>query len=173
VEGPADTVGERRGEIDEEEEVHRCRLADWGIRSCVLDPARLTKELGIQPSRAWAKGETYLGTALDVKTRAVVPRTYAHPWGIWAVETKGEVIATDAESHVLWLLELLEPRRDIIRRYLQDPDQYAISCVIWWESNLGHGGFDLTSGVVTRLAALCHYLQFMWVPFHAPKEGAQ
>ncbi len=152
------------------EELSRCELVDWGMRSEILDPMEITRDLGIQPSRAWARGERYLSKALDVETRTIVQRWYTRPWGIWSIETKGLVTATDVESHALRLLEMLEPRKDIIQRYLNRGDEYTIRCAIWWESNAGHGGFDLRSDIIARLAALCHYLQFTWVPFPDSRE---
>jgi hypothetical protein len=157
-------VGITEGIDSDGNEVARCELVDWGIRSDILDPLRITSELGIQPSRAWAKGERYLGKALDVETRRIVRTWYAHPWGTWALETRGLVTATSVEPHVLSLLELLEPRRDIIKHYLDNTNEFTIRCLVWWQSNIGHGGFDLSSGIIARMAALCHYFQFTWVP---------
>lgn len=145
-------------------EVARCELIDWAIRSDILEPRRITSELEIQPTRAYAKGERYLGRALDMETRGIVRCWNTHPWGSWAVETRGLVTANDVESHALRLLEMLEPRKEIIGRCLDRAEEYVIRCAIWWESNAGHGGFDLRSDIVARLAALCHYLQFTWVP---------
>jgi hypothetical protein len=148
-----------------EREVARCAGMDWCIRSSVLDADAVTHELEIEPSRAWAKGDRYISKRLDSETGKITHVWRVRPWGIWGLNTKGMVDSAGVEPHILFLLNLLEPKDHVIGRYLQNPEEYTIRFTIRWESNIGHGGFAVSSSAVARMARLCHYLQFTYVDF--------
>ncbi|MCC7355331.1 MAG: DUF4279 domain-containing protein [Anaerolineae bacterium] len=142
-------------EEDAVKELH----ANYRIRSDDLDPAEITRSLGIQPSRSWVKYEKYLGKRFDPETEQVVP-TWAKrpPWGMWSVNTEGIVLSKKVEQHLLYLLELLEPKADRIKYYLEHCE--AISCYVWWEPFDGHGSYVISSDILKRMAALCHHMEF-------------
>jgi hypothetical protein len=129
----------------------RCKVSHalFSIRSDRLDPATVTAGLGITPSRAWAKDEEYLSRA--------GPRR--RPWGMWHLGTEGVVFSRSPEQQALYLLGLLEPKVDCLRRYVEDPD-YLVVVKFWWESWDSIGGFELSSGTVGRLAAISNYIGF-------------
>lgn len=137
---------ERTQSMDhDEKEVARCAGVDWCIRSDRLDALKITNELSIQPSRAWAKGDTYTSKSLDVETGRITQVSRVRPWGIWGIGTKGMVNSSEVEPHILFLLELLEPKKNVIRHYLENPEENTVRFTIRWESNVGHGGFAVSS----------------------------
>lgn len=141
----------------------RCKASHalFSIRSDRLDPAAVTAGLGIGPSRAWAKDEEYLSK--------VGPRR--RPWGMWHLSTEGSVTSRSPEQQALYLLELLEPRVDFLRRFVEDSD-YLVVVKFWWESRDNIGGFELSSGTVGRLAAISNFIGFTVIGTCENEEGA-
>jgi hypothetical protein len=127
----------------------RCKAshATFSIRSDALAPAEVTAALGIAPTRAWAKGEPYTSRA-GLRHR---------PWGMWHLGTQGVVVSRSPEQQALHLLQLLEPRAEVVRPYVSAPN-YLVRVLFWWESVTETAGFDLSSGTVARLAALSNYI---------------
>jgi hypothetical protein len=66
--------------------------------------------------------------------------------------TQGVVVSRSPEQQALHLLQLLDPRAEVVRRYVSDPN-YLVRVLFWWESVTETAGFDLSSGTVARLAA--------------------
>ena len=145
---------------DEARTMPRCTYVDWCLRSEELDVVKTSAELGIQPSRAWTKGQKYPSKAFDPKARKTIDAWRFHPWGVWGVNTKGAVDSDQVEPHVLFLLDLLEPKQHLISNYLENPGVYMVRVSIRWESPVGYGGFDVSSQVLARIAALCHTIHF-------------
>ena len=126
------------------------------MRSDVLLPSQITEELGIEPSWACAKGEAYERQSFCPRTRKHHTVVRKGSSGIWAVDSEDSIQSTSVERHALYLLERLEPRASVIRRYVENPDYY-VRFNIWWESEIGHGGFDLSGATVGRMSVLCQY----------------
>jgi hypothetical protein len=109
------------------------------IRGVDLDPVFVTSELGIQPSLSWRKGDvrTTRPALVSGWELEVHPNSETRHWD-------------DLEQGLNAALDLLEPKRDIIRK-LQE--RYT---VCWW---IGHfqscfdGGPAFSPGLLSRLAA--------------------
>jgi hypothetical protein len=135
---------------------------DYCIRSDFLDPVQVTEELGIKPSRAWAKGERYLSKVYSPKSKTVKENWKQRPWGIWALETKN-LATKDAEEHLVYLLNLLEPKKEVIRKYMADKEKHTVRFYIWWEPFDGHGSYAISNEILERAATLCHYIEFGFI----------
>jgi hypothetical protein len=129
----------------------RCKASHalFSIRSDHLVPAAVTAGLGITPSRAWAKDEEYLSQT----------GPHRRPWGMWHLSTEGTVSSRSPEQQALYLLGLLEPRVDFLRRFLEDSD-YLVVVNFWWESLDTIGSFELSSRTIGRLARISNYIGF-------------
>ena len=144
----------------DEDDITKDLFVDYAFRSDILDPEGLTSNLGITPSRAYAKGEKYQGRVLNVNT-GEVENTWNERWtGIWAISTKGLVASKKVEDHVQYLLNILESKKETITRYLADSDNYQISFYIWWEPFSGYGSYQITQVILKRMSNLCHYVDF-------------
>ena len=78
-------------------------------------------------------------------------------------ETKGIVQSTSPEKHALHLLDLFEDKEATLKEYIDDCDNYFVRISIWWKSEIGHGAFDLSSSVVSRLSKLCQYISHTYI----------
>ncbi len=147
----------------DEELVAETVYVSFAIRSDVLDPKAITNLLGIQPSRAWAKGEQYLGKVFDPATKQVTQVWRPRYSGIWAIESKGMVESKRAEAHALYLLNLLEPAQEQLKHFLNLPETYTVRFYIRWEPKSGHGSYELSSSTLSKMTALCHYTEFSFI----------
>jgi hypothetical protein len=105
-----------------------------------VDPAVVTAAVGLEPTRAWKKGDVYWSRSGE---------SAKHPWGIWVVERRG----TEVEKVALDLLDAVEARSKAIRG-AADAAQATVSIGIWWEPEGGQGGFTVSSDVLRRLSDL-------------------
>lgn len=147
----------------DEELVAKTVYVDFSIHSDVLDPKAITNLLGIQPSRAWAKGEQYLGKMFAPATKQVTQVWRPRYSGIWAIESEGMVESKRVEAHALYLLNLLEPAQEQLKHFLNLPEAYTVRFYIRWEPKDGHGSYELSSGTLSKMAALCHYTEFSFL----------
>src|SRR5262245_19014405 len=129
----------------------RCKASHalFSIRSDYLDPVSVTAGLGIAPSRAWAKDEEFLSKAGPLR----------RPWGMWHLSTEGSVTSRSPEQQALYLLALLEPKVDFLRRFLDDSD-YLVLVKFWWESRDNIGGVELSSRTIARLTGISNFIGF-------------
>ena len=118
----------------------------FGVRADKLIPAEVSASLGLAPSKAWAKGDAF-------STRTGPAR---QPWGIWSLTTRGILESGNLEDHILYVLERLEPRRQQLARYLDDPD-YLTQVYLWYVGDLG---YTLPSALLSRLCSVCELLNF-------------
>ena len=124
-----------------------------------IDPALITIQLGVEPSKAWAKGDKYLGKKLNLETRRIEQCWREHPWGLWCLNSGTRVISNDIEAHVVSMLSVFESKKDILKCYVEDPE-CAVRFHIKWEAAEGRSGYELSSEFLVRLAALSNYIQF-------------
>jgi hypothetical protein len=119
----------------------------FGVRGDSLVPSALTSLLGIQPSHAFAKGDQY-----DSKTGI-----RKRPWGVWQLRSDAFLSSPNAEDHARFILEQVEPKKDVIMTYLAN-DQFYVDVRIWCEGEIA--SFGISSIVLGRLAALCKEFNF-------------
>lgn len=133
----------------------------YRIRSDNLDPAKISTELKILPSKAYSKGEKYLGKAFDPLTKSRIEVIREHPRGAWDIISENSISSLKSvEDHVLHLLTMLEPNMEKITFYLQDQSEYSISFYIGVETNDGIANFSLSSEIVDRMAHLSHFIEY-------------
>jgi hypothetical protein len=143
-----------------EEDAVKTTHVDFAIRSDALDPAALTAELGITPSRAWAMNEEYVGRAFDPDSRKTISVVRKRPWGLWAISSDEALTSKLVEQHALHLLNLLEPRKGLLTHYLREDSGYTLRFFIWWEPLDGHGSYQISSKTLRRLSEVVHYVEF-------------
>ena len=118
-----------------------------------IAPNEITEALGVEPSKAFAKGENYQTKRSGIRQR---------PIGHWSITTEGLIDSTSVERHALKLLELLDSENDALRS-LQENEDCRLSVIVWWEALEGHGGYTLTSATLQRLSALCEDIDFQFI----------
>ncbi len=146
----------------EEDAVKKLHI-DFCIRSDVLDKEILSKELDISPTRAWNTSEKYLSKTRDEATGEIVTVEMEHPWGIWGLNTINSVSSKIVEDHAQYLINLLEPHKDQLQKYLQDKNNYGVGFLIWWEPYDGHGSYAISSKTLIRMAELSHHVEFLCI----------
>jgi len=114
-----------------------------GLKADDLDPAEITRALGIQPTRAFKKGEKPPN------------RRVAYPWGIWAYA----VTAEDVNDAAVDILNTIEPvvaimHSEAARRGAE------INVAIFWQPEGGQGGYSLPADIMRRLSALGTRIDF-------------
>ena len=79
----------------------------FGLRKDDLDPKAVSEKLGMVPSHAFAKGDSYssMGT------------TRLRPWGVWQLRSDDAVLGDDPEFHARYLLSQIEPVSNAIEFY--------------------------------------------------------
>jgi hypothetical protein len=107
-----------------------------------FDPDNITRRLGLEPARAWSKG--------DVVPHSRRPRTRST--SLWAVDSKSSIEVGTIEPHLAWLLYLLEPRAGALSAIVADGAFAYADC--FWASSGGSGGPWIEPQSMRRLAAL-------------------
>lgn len=136
---------------------------DFRIRSNTLIPQEVSYNLGVKPTKAWAKGERYLSKAFDPQTKKISSIWHLRPWGMWHLDTKNTLPDKKVEKHILYLLSIIEPKKDNLDYYLKRKDEYSISVYIHWEPVDDWGSYEINSNVLWRMSSLCHYIEFMFI----------
>ncbi len=144
-----------------EEDVARDVHVEFTMSSDLLDPQALTTELGIVPSRSWAKGESYVGKPRISKDGTTVSVQRIHPWGIWALSTKDAIgLPKRVEAHVMYLVERLEPHKAKLQRYISQTPGMMVRFYIWWEPHDGHGSYEISASTMIKMAELSQFTEF-------------
>ena len=135
---------------------HATSLIDFGIRSYDLRMDDIGRTLCLEPTKAFEKGEKYLGRerAPDGGVRNI---DRVRPYGVWHYCTDEFIHSNSIDTHGLFLLGKLEPVAEHIHRYLAD-DTYFTQMTIW---HVGAGGFNVSAGILCRLAALCEHFRIV------------
>lgn len=113
-----------------------------------LVPEQISGLLGLEPTEAAPRG--WATTSPSGKTRLA-------PTGRWLLESRGQVLSTNLEDHVHWLLKRLEIA-GVAPLTLAGVSRASVSC--YWLSATGHGGPTFTPEVLGRLAYLQLGLDF-------------
>ena len=135
-------------------------FVDYGMRSGILEPEKITRTLGIEPTRKWSKDDIYWGKKLDVNTQEIVSIQRKRPWGVWAIDTSVLVDSKRVEEHITFLLDLLRPVENEIQKLLTNIPSYNVSFYIRWEPIDGHGSYEISSKSLHQMSKLCHHVEF-------------
>jgi hypothetical protein len=138
-------------DVDREDQCGEITI-DFRIRGDALEPAAITSSLGIGPTLAFAKGDPSTSGG-----RAVRRAT-----GIWSLQSNSYVDSDLAAPHAQFLLDVLEPKRDFLTRYVRDAD-YRVGLSVCWKSDTA-SGFSLPSDILARLCAFCNTFTVTFCP---------
>jgi hypothetical protein len=146
----------------EEKDNTKSVRVDYTVRSDFLNPETLTSEFGIQPVNSFAKGEKYLGKVRDVKTKKTVDVWRTRPWGIWRIDSRTlDPTYKKVEDHLVYLLKILEPSTDNIKKYLAQESKYSITFYIRWEPLDTYGSYEISGKSLKWAGELCHLIEFV------------
>jgi hypothetical protein len=132
-----------------------CRrtYVSFGIAGDGVDPDIVTRDIGIEPTRAFRKGEEYVSRGGGILSR---------PIGVWRFSSEREVNSTSTEEHAKHILDKLEPRVGAIAQYMRSPEIRTVIAV-WFEARDGHGGYTLKASTLSRLCRLCNDIDFYYI----------
>src|SRR5690349_14749451 len=72
-----------------------------------LDPEGVTQELGLQPTRAYRRG--------DIRNPHG-SRPYVYPRGGWQLTSEGAVQSRDVRRHIDWLLDRVDSNAGVLKQ---------------------------------------------------------
>jgi hypothetical protein len=81
---------------------------------------------------------------------------HQRPWGIWSLSSENALDSPMVEDHILFLLELLEPKGPAVEQLKASPG-FLIQLYVW---HVGEAGFSLSSSVLQRACSICHSINF-------------
>jgi hypothetical protein len=143
-----------------------------GIRGNALLPDTLTAQLGVSPSRAFAKDEEYVGVVdrrQEGNEYVLIRDVRKRSSGIWQFSTHGVVEGDDLNEHARYLLGHLEPCRDTILKYVSN-DEFYVGVWIWAESTSNVVSLGISGDLMARVASLCEEVNLSFI---ASRERSQ
>ena len=136
---------------------------DLSIKSEILNPTIITKDLSLQPTRAWTKGEKYRGKTKNIKTNKIEECWRERPWGIWGFNTGEKIKSKSIHEHVELLLNYFKAKKDILKKYLANKDHFSICISIIFNTKIEIGGFAFKNDILKELSELSHYIDFRFL----------
>lgn len=105
------------------------------------DSSDITKAMELEPTKAWNKG--------DIEGRKFKHTKKDSSWNLYSPLPRSNL---DLVSHVTALLEILQPKKEVIVQFRQQGCATRLVCVSYFtEDNLG---VSLSEELVTRCASL-------------------
>jgi hypothetical protein len=136
----------------------------FSIRSGLLEPEVISAELEMDPTWAFSKGESYIGRSLNPQTKEIIRVTRQYPWGVWGLDTRSMTNNRDVNEHLLFLLNILEPKQEKLAKYLSLLDEYSIGFNIHWQTKGDYtGSYEINSPLLSRITSLSHYVDFSFL----------
>lgn len=132
---------------------------NFGLRSDTLVPDEITKLIGTKPTYAFMKGDEF-----DSRSGR-----HERLWGIWQLRSCPNVSSGDLNAHIRYILDIIEPKRNVIEAFLKDSTYYA-EIRIRWKAEYSVCSFSLSSDLLRRLSAICHQLVISCTINGAPEE---
>lgn len=132
---------------------------DYAIASIILIPDEITSKMGLRPNRAWARGDRYLGKEWDPERRVTREKWREKTRGLWALRSSDMVNSNVVGEHLESLLQLLEPRGDVIREYLEREKDYRVGFYIRSDVTAEAAGVTLSNKLLMRLCRLSHEVE--------------
>ena len=121
-----------------------------------LLPSTVTSVLGIQPTYSFSRGDKYLSKIRDPQTKSITDTWLERPSGMWRVNTQDMALPRVVEDHILYLLSILEPRKDNLVFYLE---KCSVSFYIE-QKTIYPDVIEVSSEILGRMSKLCHFVQF-------------
>ena len=132
--------------------------AELRIYPTAISAAAVSSLLGLLPSELGEQGEvrqTSRGTTRTIK------KTH------WILSSEPCIVSKDLRVHLDWLLDLIEPKVDVLEELASmSGTKISIGC-IWW-SAMGHGGPTFWPEQLLRLGKLGVEVGFD-IQFHDPE----
>lgn len=129
----------------------------YGIRlSEDLLPNTVTSMLDIQPTFSFSRGDKYLSRTRDPETKVITDVWLERPLSIWRVDTKNMDLPCKVEDHILYLLSVLEPKRNKLISFLE---KCSISFYIE-QRTIYPDVIEVAGEILGRMSKLCHFVQF-------------
>ena len=127
----------------------------YRIKLDTLLPSAVTSDLSIQPTEFFAKGDRYLGKVRDPQTNIISEIWRERPSGIWRINTRDMNLPHVPADHILYLLSVLEPKKNILVVYLE---KCSISFYID-QKTIYPSTVELSSKILERMSRLCHFME--------------
>ena len=127
------------------EENPNCRktYATFRLAGSEVDPDQITKALGLE--------------ATGIAMRSTVGSNRPV---VWSLSSKSAVRSTSLESHLLFLLDKLEPASERLRALVESQSHVEVDFFCYWLSASGHGGPSISAKTLKRIASLGAKLDF-------------
>lgn len=125
----------------------RSITVDFGVRATALRPAEVTAALGLQPTR----------TIEGLSDRDLTTGRAHPPFGIWGISFVNPRTSNAPEEHLVSVLDLLEPRKEVIQGYLAAPDHF-VNLWLWIDTDMSTSGLGLSATTLRRASEFCHEL---------------
>ena len=162
------TIANRSNEVEKDMHLHPydrskigCERTDLTL--CIypksLPVSEITALLGLTPTSAVDAGDTVTHPRSGRSRIAQVSN--------WLLKSERHVDSLDIRDHLDWLLALLEPVGDAVRKLGQMPDTTITVRCIWWASPTG-GGPTLWPKQMRQLADLDLECAFSLSDYNAP-----
>lgn len=102
-------------------------------------PEAVSCALGIEPTEVQHVGDTYEGSKC-IRTKKL---------NGWFLSSEADVSSYDLSKHIVYVLDRLSGKEQIIARLMREGWRADISCM--WDSAYGHGGPTLPADLLRRL----------------------
>jgi hypothetical protein len=123
--------------------------ASLAIFSDDLEPGAVAHLLELPPAEMWRRGEPG-----NLRGQRLMLSRFA----VWFLRSCSFVQSRDLRRHVDWLLDHVEPKRELLAALQAQGCQVGVSC--YWLSRWGQGGPTLSPGNMVRLGNLALELWF-------------
>ena len=123
--------------------------ATFRVTGDQLDPAAVTRMLGIEPSFGRRKGDVYGGPTRPIKS----------PTGVWALESAAAVSSRILDDHLRYLLGRVGEPTPTFGRYIGEHG-LKMDLFCFWMSATGQGGPAVSSEILKQIVKLGAALDF-------------
>lgn len=146
--------------FDEVDNVKKLSV-DFTIKSNHEDVHQITQDLQITPSLAFNNGDEYIVQRYNPETGKKAPVKTRHTSSIWKLNTEHLFNENRrVEEHFAYLLDILEPKKEVIEKYSQQKDTFTASFFIYWQPLDQWGSYVLNAETLKRISVLCQDVEF-------------
>ena len=110
----------------------------------------LEKEFDVRPTEHQLLGESKL-----------LPngRSILNQSNIWAFSSENRVDSVEPEDHLRYIVDMLEPAKEKIKKYVQDPG-YQVMMTLRRICDYNFAGFGFESSLLSRASEICQIWSF-------------
>jgi predicted ATP-dependent Lon-type protease len=135
----------------------------FSVKTDVIEPDEITKELGFEPNRFFKKG--------DIFTSKYSSRIGHKQWSLWTIDSAWTQLKEETvRHHIEYFKEILLPKVDILKRYKED-NRFELS--FWISVKTDDAGFslDLDESEMDFLNAFSNRVHFSLLTEESPLNG--